>query len=312
MISMKPSGCALTAERAQSDAKTTLAEQLGFTENWVADCAITLRGSKVPSAGHDRVPQPLSRLFGFQTGAVGSRASGLVMERVDKLVAGNSGYSLALENGAGIWEADLALTPGYGGRRDGSTTSVVGVRSRGSPNGPTWTILEPLVSKPLGRCTVLTANYIPENCLKQQWDRHWSNCKAVGRSATPRYWTVARNIVVGESDTQAEDWLLDRDGSNYLHFASTWQALKRADLGHLAKPDASIGDEDVRVDDLIRGAAIYGSSKTVAAKIIALREESGFFGTLLMALLDGTQLDLEREQLSMQRMAREVMPLIRG
>jgi alkanesulfonate monooxygenase SsuD/methylene tetrahydromethanopterin reductase-like flavin-dependent oxidoreductase (luciferase family) len=156
----------------------------------------------------------------------------------------------------------------------------------------------------------VTANFTPESTVIGHWKKYVEGCEAAGRKPTGKDWTVARNILIGESDAQAEDWLLDRKGSNYFYFDYLWKVLKRADYTIVAKPDINMKDEDVTVEDIIKASVIYGSSKTVAKKINGLRERSGPFGTLLMAALDGTGENLERERLSMRRLAEEVRPLL--
>jgi alkanesulfonate monooxygenase SsuD/methylene tetrahydromethanopterin reductase-like flavin-dependent oxidoreductase (luciferase family) len=160
--------------------------------------------------------------------------------------------------------------------------------------------------------TAVTANFTPESTVIGHWKKYKEGCEAAGRPADGKGWTVARNILVGESDAQAEDWLLDPKGSNYFYFDYLWEVLKKANYTIVAKPDINMKDEDVTVEDIIKAAVIYGSSKTVANKINGLRERSGPFGTLLMAALDGSGPNLEREKISMRRLAQEVRPLIKA
>jgi alkanesulfonate monooxygenase SsuD/methylene tetrahydromethanopterin reductase-like flavin-dependent oxidoreductase (luciferase family) len=113
-----------------------------------------------------------------------------------------------------------------------------------------------------------------------------------------------------ESDSQAEDWLLDPKGSNFYYFDYLWEVLKRANYTIVAKPDLNMKDEDVTVESIVKATVIYGSPKTVAEKIVSLRERSGPFGTLLLAALDGSGENLERERLTMRRLAQDVVPLV--
>ena len=78
----------------------------------------------------------------------------------------------------------------------------------------------------------------------------------------------------------------------------------------VAKPDLNMKDEDVTVEFIVKATVIYGSPKTVAEKIVSLRERSGPFGTLLLAALDGSGENLERERLTMRRLAQDVVPLV--
>ena len=150
----------------------------------------------------------------------------------------------------------------------------------------------------------------PESTVLGHWKKYVEGCEAAGREPTGKDWTVARNILIGESDSQAEDWLLDPKGSNFYYFDYLWEVLKRANYTIVAKPDLNMKDEDVTVESIVKATVIYGSPKTVAEKIVSLRERSGPFGTLLLAALDGSGENLERERLTMRRLAQDVVPLV--
>lgn len=156
----------------------------------------------------------------------------------------------------------------------------------------------------------ITANFAPESTVISHWKRYTQGCEAAGRPATGADWSVARNVMIGESDAQAEDWLLDPKGSNYYYFNYLWEVLKRADYTAVMKP-LDMPDADVTVEALIKAAVLYGSAKTVTEKLLSLRERSGPFGTLLMASMDGSGDNLERERISMRRLAEEVAPAVR-
>ena len=57
---------------------------------------------------------------------------------------------------------------------------------------------------------------------------------------------------------------------------------------------------------------VYGSAETVAEKILDLRRRTGPFGTLLMASMDGSGPNREREWETMRRLATAVMPAVRA
>jgi len=156
----------------------------------------------------------------------------------------------------------------------------------------------------------MTANFTPESTVISHWEKYVEGCEKAGRDPTGKEWRVARNIMIGESDAQAEDWLLDPKGSTYFYFDYLWQVLKAADYTIVAKPDVNMKDEDVTIEAIIKSACMYGSSRTVADQIISLRERSGPFGTLLMAAMDGTGQNTPRERLTMRRLAEEVQPLV--
>ena len=104
---------------------------------------------------------------------------------------------------------------------------------------------------------------------------------------------------------------MDPKGSNYWYFKYVWDILVRADFGDVAKPDKSVRNEDVKIEDILKHSAIYGSKATVIDKIAALRERTGPFGTLLLTGIDGAGVNGERERHTMRLLAEEVMPKFR-
>jgi hypothetical protein len=75
------------------------------------------------------------------------------------------------------------------------------------------------------------------------------------------------------------------------------------------RPD--MRDDEITVDALIEQRTIYGSPKSVLAKLVALREEAGPFGTLLLSAIDWSGPNAAWERESLSRIALEVMPAFR-
>jgi alkanesulfonate monooxygenase SsuD/methylene tetrahydromethanopterin reductase-like flavin-dependent oxidoreductase (luciferase family) len=75
---------------------------------------------------------------------------------------------------------------------------------------------------------------------------------------------------------------------------------------HMVRRDLEMPDEAVTVNAITHGMIIAGSPRRVLDQIVALRDEVGHFGTLLMAGHDWDQPKLWRR--SMELLATEVMP----
>lgn len=159
--------------------------------------------------------------------------------------------------------------------------------------------------------SAISANFCPEYIVASHWVKFVQGCREAGREPDGKDWRVARNIIVGESDQQALDWVMDPKGSNYYYFDYMWQVLKRANYTAVLKADPNMPDEDVTVEGMIDNMVVYGSSETVAEKILAMRQRVGPFGTLIMASMDGEGANREREWETMRRLATEVVPSIR-
>ncbi len=78
------------------------------------------------------------------------------------------------------------------------------------------------------------------------------------------------------------------------------------------KPDPKLPDTGFTAEALIKSMVVYGSAATVAEKILDLRRRTGPFGTLLMASMDGSGPNREREWETMRRLAAAVMPAVRA
>lgn len=158
--------------------------------------------------------------------------------------------------------------------------------------------------------SAMSANFMPEYAVASHWKKFLEGCAAVGREPDGNAWRLARNIIVAETDEQALEWALDPKGSNHYYFSYLWDVLKRANYTAVMKPDPKASDDEYTVEDLIRSMVIYGSSKTVADKFVDMRDRVGPFGTILMASMDGSGVNREREWESMRRLAKEVLPRI--
>jgi alkanesulfonate monooxygenase SsuD/methylene tetrahydromethanopterin reductase-like flavin-dependent oxidoreductase (luciferase family) len=157
----------------------------------------------------------------------------------------------------------------------------------------------------------VSGNFFHRRYLRSQWEKYVEGCDAAGRRSDPSVWRVSRSVLVTETDGEAEDYLARPDSglsfyySFFIHsFSKARQAL------FMLKPDLDMPDEAVTVDNVKRSLIIAGSPRRVTEQLVALREEIGPFGTLLMAGHDWDQPKLWRR--SMELLAREVMPRLNG
>jgi alkanesulfonate monooxygenase SsuD/methylene tetrahydromethanopterin reductase-like flavin-dependent oxidoreductase (luciferase family) len=74
----------------------------------------------------------------------------------------------------------------------------------------------------------------------------------------------------------------------------------------MLKPDLEMADEALTVDQIKRALVISGSPRRVLDQLVALRDEIGPFGTLLMTGHDWDRAAMWKR--SMELLANEVMP----
>ena len=153
----------------------------------------------------------------------------------------------------------------------------------------------------------VSGNFFHKRYLRGHWEKYVEGCEAVGRRPDPAVWRVSRSILVTESDAEAEDYLADPASglSFYYKFFIHSFAQGRKAL-FMIKPDVDLPDEATTVDAVKRGMIIAGSPSRVLDQLVALREEIGDFGTLLMAGHDWDRPALW--QRSMELLATRVMP----
>ncbi len=153
----------------------------------------------------------------------------------------------------------------------------------------------------------ISANFVNRRYLRGHWESYAEGCESVGRKADPSTWRVARCCLVTESDAEAEDYIADPDNgiSFYYSFMRHIAEVGRGAL-YMLKPDLDMTDEEATVDKIVPSQVIYGSRKTVLEKLVALREEIGHFGTLIMTAHDWDRPAMWRR--SMEMMAQDVIP----
>jgi alkanesulfonate monooxygenase SsuD/methylene tetrahydromethanopterin reductase-like flavin-dependent oxidoreductase (luciferase family) len=153
----------------------------------------------------------------------------------------------------------------------------------------------------------VSGNFFHRRYLRGHWEKYVEGCEAAGRRPDPNIWRVSRSILVTESQSEAEDYLADpQNGLSFYYkfFLFSFTQLRKALF--MVKPDLDMPDEKVTVDVIKRGMIIAGTPARVLEQLVALREEVGHFGTLLMAGHDWDNAKLWRR--SMVLLARDVMP----
>lgn len=153
----------------------------------------------------------------------------------------------------------------------------------------------------------VSGNFFHRRYLRGHWERYAEGCEAAGRRPDPDIWRVSRTVLVTETDSEAEDYLADPDSglSYYYTFFHHSFSVGRKAL-YMLKPDLLIPDEDVTPEMVKRALVIAGSPSRVLDQLVALRDETGHFGTLLMAGHDWDRPAMW--QRSMTLLARQVMP----
>ena len=152
----------------------------------------------------------------------------------------------------------------------------------------------------------ISANFLLPEWVASHWPKYAEGRNAVGATANPSEWRVAKSIFVADNEATAIRYGLTAEGPYHFYFRQLVRKL--VGLGgraNLFKLDQSIPDAMITADYVTDRLVIAGTVAGVVEQILAFREKTGPFGTLLYACHDWMDPALAKR--SMQLMAEEVM-----
>jgi alkanesulfonate monooxygenase SsuD/methylene tetrahydromethanopterin reductase-like flavin-dependent oxidoreductase (luciferase family) len=151
---------------------------------------------------------------------------------------------------------------------------------------------------------------ISANFLLPEWvASHWSKLVEGKPDAKPSDWRVAKSIFVADDDRVAQRYGRSPEGPYHFYFKQLIRKLVGAGgRGNLFKLDQNQPDSEITADYVTQKLVVAGTVNSVVDQILAFREKTGDFGTLLYPCHDW--LDPALAKRSMQLMAEEVMPRV--
>jgi alkanesulfonate monooxygenase SsuD/methylene tetrahydromethanopterin reductase-like flavin-dependent oxidoreductase (luciferase family) len=154
----------------------------------------------------------------------------------------------------------------------------------------------------------ISSSFLTETGLATHWEMLRKGAAEAGRNPSGANWRVVRCIHVAASDAEARDRVMNERSAYHYYFGYMSEILRG--LGRLIalKPRPDMPDDEVTVDKIIASRVIFGSPQTVLDKLVALRDRSGPFDSLLMTGVDWSGPNEAWERESMRRLAEEVMP----
>ena len=151
---------------------------------------------------------------------------------------------------------------------------------------------------------------ISANFLLPEWvATHWAKLVEGKSDAKPSDWRVAKSIFVADDDKVAERYGRSPEGPYHFYFKQLIRKLIGfGGRGNLFKLDQNQPDSEITPDYVTKKLVIAGTVNSVVDQLLAFRETTGDFGTLLYACHDWLDPALGRR--SMQLMAEQVMPKV--
>ena len=164
-----------------------------------------------------------------------------------------------------------------------------------SPNSPTLNIAGRMGFIPMSLASSAPA-------LRTHWESYAAGAASAGRVARREDWRVSKEIIVAQTDAEAERIALDGGLGEYLtgYYQPTARQMA-ADHGMDFNPD------EYTARYMLDNVWIVGSPETVRHKLEALQRDTGGFGVLLVFACDYSEEPQEWRE-SLRLLAEEVAP----
>jgi alkanesulfonate monooxygenase SsuD/methylene tetrahydromethanopterin reductase-like flavin-dependent oxidoreductase (luciferase family) len=156
---------------------------------------------------------------------------------------------------------------------------------------------------------LISANFMPVGHAKSHWHQYCAGAAAARRQPSRAEWRLARSILVTETDQEAADYLGDDRSSYGWYYAYLRDNLSNYKLLKIFKPSETIPDDAVTVQQCFDWMVLHGSPQRVLDQLVAIVDEVGPFGTLLLTHKDWDKPELHKH--SMVLLAEKVMPKLR-
>ncbi|MBS3979432.1 MAG: LLM class flavin-dependent oxidoreductase [Rhodobacteraceae bacterium] len=154
----------------------------------------------------------------------------------------------------------------------------------------------------------ISANFLMPKWVASHRGCYEDGCIQGGRTPDLDNWRVAKSVFVADDPAVARDYARGPNSPYLFYYRQLLTKLKKNGRANLFKEDQSMPDDDVTLDHVMDRLVTFGTPDKVADDLLAFREVTGPFGTLLYAGHDWVDPDLARR--SKVLMAERVLPLI--
>ena len=154
----------------------------------------------------------------------------------------------------------------------------------------------------------ISANFLLPQWVKSHWGKYVPGCEKVGRPADPANWRVAKTVFVADDADVAQRYGKGDAGPYHFYYKQLLHKLKKAGRTNLFKHSKDAPDDSVTLNGVVNDLVIAGTPEQVTEQLLAFRQQTGDFGTLLYCGIDWVDAKLGRR--SMELMAEKVMPAV--
>lgn len=126
----------------------------------------------------------------------------------------------------------------------------------------------------------ISANFVPLSAVRGQWDTYTKIREELDLPIERDKWRVCRNILVTDSDAEAEELMADPDGvfAFYFRYLAGVRDMPRLAAADLTSVEMN---EQLNVAKAMEKCVIAGSAETVTARLMEMVDLLGPFGTLV-------------------------------
>ncbi len=156
--------------------------------------------------------------------------------------------------------------------------------------------------------TPISANFLQPPWVASHWTMYEQGCKNAGRVARRADWRVAKSVFVADDEATARRYAKEEGSPYRFYYRNLMKKLISNGRPELFKHDRAMPDSAVTLDYVVDSLVICGTVNSVVDQLLAFREQTGPFGTLLYAGHDWVDSALGRR--SMELMVRKVMPRV--
>jgi len=153
---------------------------------------------------------------------------------------------------------------------------------------------------------MISANFLLPKWVATHWPQYCKGCDIAGRTADVASWRVAKSVCVADDLRTAREYALGAASPYRFYFSQIVTKMKYSGRANLFLENPGDSADDLSVDEVLDKLVIWGTPDKVADELMAFREQTGAFGTLLYAGKDWADRELSRR--SMILMAEAVLP----
>lgn len=154
----------------------------------------------------------------------------------------------------------------------------------------------------------ISANFLMPEWVKTHWPKYVEGRTAVGATASPDDWRIAKSIFVADDEATARRYALEESGPYHFYFKQLVRKLVGGGRSNLFKTDPAMPDSAITPDYVTQRLVLAGTVNSVVDQLLAFHAQVGDFGHLLYACHDWVDPALGKR--SMELFATEVMPRV--